>query len=146
MNRAASAASAASVASATARTNTPLTHTHPAYPPLSLAVVPTYTTPNFAPQPPTFNPVHVYFYISLFKITHLSTTDATVDFAAWVYMNWYDGRLRWDPKCYGGATETWLYASHDKELTDIWVPDIALYNINKEGMDTWGEKMATVTR
>ncbi|KAL0271135.1 UNVERIFIED_CONTAM: hypothetical protein PYX00_008327 [Menopon gallinae] len=40
----------------------------------------------------------------------------------WVEQSWYDYKLRWDPKEYGGVHMLHVPSDH------IWRPDIVLYN------------------
>lgn len=40
----------------------------------------------------------------------------------WLNQQWFDYYLQWDPKDYGGVKSLYIPSS------DIWTPDIVLYN------------------
>lgn len=46
--------------------------------------------------------------------------------SVWIHQEWYDLRLKWDPKEYGGVTMTHIPSEQ------LWRPDIVLYN-NADG-------------
>jgi hypothetical protein len=58
---------------------------------------------------------HVIFLLQNLK-NQIMTTNL------WVEQSWYDYKLRWEPKEYGGVHMLHVPSDH------IWRPDIVLYN------------------
>lgn len=88
------------------------------------------------------NPVVVSVGLNVFKIVDIDIKSATMSVSAWIRMTWSDKRLAWND------TETPVvqlayYASNDREQTQIWVPDIELYN-QKQSLYTFADKPAQV--
>ena len=50
----------------------------------------------------------------------------------WLRMTWTDTRLAWNEAEYGGITETFFHGEGiaGGETTEIWLPDISVYNGN----------------
>lgn len=90
------------------------------------------------------SPVDVYFDWQIFKITDLSIESATISLASWLNLYWYDARLAWDSASYPGVETLNFYSSTDRELTEIWVPDVTILNQDSGGLEQWGEKAAVV--
>jgi len=59
------------------------------------------------------------FKISLFEQDEKNQIMTT---NVWLYQEWYDVYLRWDPRDYGGVDHFYVPAD------DLWKPDIVLYN------------------
>ena len=56
--------------------------------------------------------------------------NSELELLVWFRSSWKDPRLAWDPKKYGGISQTTFRArmndAHD--YGDIWMPDIDIYN------------------
>lgn len=76
--------------------------------------------------------------IRFFKVQGVSASEGQMRLKVWVRMTWSDLRLAWDPAAFGNVTETTFRAvgSSDLEGTEIWVPDIQLYNSNEGNQAT----------
>ncbi|PFX27406.1 Neuronal acetylcholine receptor subunit alpha-7 [Stylophora pistillata] len=68
------------------------------------------------------DPVKVVFDFQLIRIIDVSAKDQFIKPYAWVNQYWNNPQLRWDPKKYNGIKEIHIQPS------DVWVPDILLYN------------------
>lgn len=55
------------------------------------------------------------------KSVHISICSCFLVYAA-IIKEWYDIKLKWEPKEYGGVTRLYVPS------TEIWLPDIVLYN------------------
>jgi hypothetical protein len=87
-------------------------------------------------------PLDVEFHLSFFHITELNVQESTVEIFVHLTMLWKDERLAWDvnEQC---AFETTFRASNDVEKTEIWVPDVDLYN-QAQGAQLMPEALAEV--
>ncbi|RMX57420.1 hypothetical protein pdam_00006971 [Pocillopora damicornis] len=66
--------------------------------------------------------VKVVFDFQLIRIIDVSAKDQFIKTYAWVNQYWNNPQLRWDPNKYNGIKEIHIQPS------DVWVPDILLYN------------------
>jgi len=77
-----------------------------------------------------FSHCFVLFIASSFitsLIAELNIREGTMQLAVWIRMSWTDPRLAWNRSIYNISAMS-FYASNDKEVTDIWVADLELYN------------------
>jgi len=88
--------------------------------------------------------VNVDTLVKLYGSSEISITDSTVEMLVEIVLTWNDPRLAWnhtaEKTC---ATSTFVRASLDKELTDIWVPSLDLSN-RKEGVQDLAEVPAQI--
>ncbi|CAK9113986.1 Acetylcholine receptor subunit alpha-type acr-16 [Durusdinium trenchii] len=70
--------------------------------------------------------------IRFFKVQGVDASAGQMRLKVWVRLQWIDQRLSWDPAAFGNVSQVNFYAgdSTDAEGTEIWVPDIQLYNSN----------------
>ncbi|KAE9554801.1 hypothetical protein FO519_001998 [Halicephalobus sp. NKZ332] len=64
------------------------------------------------------------------QIVDVDEKNQEVEVNAWLKLTWYDYKLHWDPEKYGGITEVRFRKSQ------IWTPDILLYNSVSEEFDS----------
>jgi hypothetical protein len=82
--------------------------------------------------------IPVEFEIRFFKVFAVDVTESTADIVAWVKLVWTYPRLKWDPSKFGNLTETNMWIEHGSggnEASQIWTPDIYLWN-QEEPMST----------
>jgi len=68
--------------------------------------------------------------INVFKVKTIDIATSVMSLNIWIRIAWNDPRLAWnssDPK-YLNVTQTTYKASTDPEITQIWVPELELYN------------------
>ena len=75
--------------------------------------------------------------LRVFKVIEVSPAEGRMRLKVWLRMSWEDERLAWDPADYGNVTSV-NYLVADQETTEIWKPDLRLYN-SIEGTDTTKE-------
>uniref|UniRef100_A0A0K0G044 Acetylcholine receptor subunit alpha-type unc-38 (inferred by orthology to a C. elegans protein) n=1 Tax=Strongyloides venezuelensis TaxID=75913 RepID=A0A0K0G044_STRVS len=68
------------------------------------------------------NTIDILFKMKLNQIIDVNEREQIIKVFGWLYHQWYDYRLEWDPKEYGGTEMLHIPG----EL--IWLPDIILYN------------------
>ena len=72
----------------------------------------------------------VQMQLRLFKLRTVSTSEGIMELRVWWRLWWTDLRLSWNPDDYGGITSIRVKAAdHTKpEASDIWLPDVQVYN------------------
>ena len=94
--------------------------------------------------PPTNTTVKVG--IRVFKLEKVTPAEGTMDMKVWFRLQWRDDRLAWDPALFGGVDSIALHVRHlEKELTEVWTPDVTLYNQNGEAASTLEPAVALVS-
>ena len=111
----------------------------------SLAAVPVAhdSTDTQAARPTTMRSLgsmagtDVKLQLRFYKIESVDTSTGHMHFKVWLRQKWRDDRLAWDPKAYGNVTHTYFLAvGHNKpEETEIWVPDLTIYNLGGAGLN-----------
>ena len=93
--------------------------------------------------------------INFHSVASVDVVKSVMDLVVWVRLVWVDPRLRWDPADYGGLDRTWFWVGDGTggETTEIWTPDIELWNaveglgasleptyakVNPDGRVWWG--------
>jgi hypothetical protein len=68
--------------------------------------------------------------LRFFKVESVRPAAGSMSIKVWLRLWWVDERLAWDPASYGGITETFYNAEtiSNSEVTEIWVPDVQMYN------------------
>ena len=85
--------------------------------------------------------------IRIFKVQGIDASLGQMRLKVWVRMSWYDTRLSWDPADYGNITTTHFRTQHatNAENTEIWLPDVQLYNANIGNEFSLDTALAVVT-
>ena len=80
----------------------------------------------------------VEIQIRVMKIQHVSIADGSLSLKVWMRMQWTDPNLAWNPAEFGGLTYTHFNggAAPLVETSEIWLPDIQLYNAELSSQDT----------
>jgi len=89
----------------------------------------------------------VEFGVNFFKVFKIDVTESTADLVAWARIRWIDPRLTWDPNFFGGLTETNMWIEHGSggnEASQIWTPDIYLWNQEEPMANTLADTYAVV--
>ena len=70
--------------------------------------------------------------INFFKAQGLDDSTGQMRLKVWVRMGWIDQRLSWNPAEYGNISQVHFLSRHntDRENSEIWLPDIQLWNAN----------------
>lgn len=66
--------------------------------------------------------------LNLAKIYGLDMVRGTFDLQVWLRMKWVDTRLAWDSKATGVTSLSVFGDNSDLETSQVWVPDIEMYN------------------
>ena len=84
--------------------------------------------------------------VRFFKVEAVQPAVGLMAVKVWWKMWWSDLRLSWDPAAYGGITEIKFHAStfSDPETSDIWLPDVTVYNAVNGLMHSLDPAMASV--
>ena len=85
--------------------------------------------------------------IRIFKVQGVDASLGQMRLKVWVRMSWTDSRLSWDPAAYGNITTTHFRTQHasNAENTEIWLPDVQLYNANVGNEFSLDSALASVT-
>lgn len=84
--------------------------------------------------------VPVEMNINFHRILSVDIIHSTMDFIIWLRFIWFDPRLSWNPSEYNNITKTWFW-----EMSEIWTPDIELYNMASPLSDTLEDVYAHVS-
>ncbi|KAM8842013.1 neuronal acetylcholine receptor subunit beta-2-like [Synchiropus picturatus] len=71
--------------------------------------------------------VTISIQVSLSQLISVNEREQIMTTNVWLFQEWNDYRLRWDPEKYGGIKKLRIPSKH------IWLPDIVLYN-NADGV------------
>lgn len=72
--------------------------------------------------------------INFHRVYSVDTVNPMLDLIVWFRLGWVDPRLTWDPIEYGNRTKTWFWidsGSAGGETSEIWTPDIELWNLEQ---------------
>ena len=73
--------------------------------------------------------------INFHRIVDVNVQESTFDALVWFRMTWTDPRFVWDPLSYGGIKSTTFWIGSEggpgDETSEIWTPDIMLWNQNE---------------
>jgi hypothetical protein len=87
--------------------------------------------------------------INFHKIFSVDVQKSLVDLVVWFRLSWTDPRLRWNPEDYGNSTSTWFVIKDGSgpagETSEIWTPDIELWNLEHSLQDTLTDTSAIVS-
>jgi nicotinic acetylcholine receptor alpha-10 len=98
------------------------------------------------PNPPDIPPsdAKVSLSVNFVKFIELDLLSSTLEFAAWLRLSWYDSRLQWNATEWGVNDTTFIVESNSKENSDIWTPDVELYNAEESFDEAFTIKAALV--
>jgi len=71
-----------------------------------------------------------------------------LDLVVWMRIEWVDPRLTWDPLEYGNLTKIWMWigdGGSGGETSEIWTPDIELWNLDEGLSDSFDDAYAIVS-
>uniref|UniRef100_A0A1I7U470 Neur_chan_LBD domain-containing protein n=1 Tax=Caenorhabditis tropicalis TaxID=1561998 RepID=A0A1I7U470_9PELO len=77
-------------------------------------------------------PLEVKIKLFLQQILDVDEKNQIVSVNAWLSYTWFDHKLQWEPKKYGGIQDIRFPGSSDH----IWKPDVLLYNSAAEDFDS----------
>jgi hypothetical protein len=83
-------------------------------------------------------PVTVEIGINFHRVLDVDVVKSEVALLTWMRLVWTDTRLSWDPADYGDLDTVWFWVeggSGMSETSEIWTPDIELWN-QKESIQT----------
>jgi len=86
--------------------------------------------------------------INFHRVFSVDTILPVLDLVVWFRLEWADPRLTWDPQEYGNMTKVWFWIADGGgggETSEIWTPDIQLWNLESELSDTLGDSYAAVS-
>ena len=68
--------------------------------------------------------------LRVFKIVDVNPSNGELSLKVWYRLQWRDERLSWNPKAFGDVTQVYMRAadSGPGAATEIWVPDVIVYN------------------
>ena len=84
--------------------------------------------------------------LRFYKVASVHTAEGSLSMQTWMRLRWQDDRLAWDPALYGGITRTRFLAVgiNKPEETNIWVPDLTIYNLASPLNDVMSGQLAEV--
>jgi len=86
--------------------------------------------------------------INIHKAHKLEIAESTLDLSVWFRIAWYDPRLTWNPDDFGGVKSLFFYVSDGnggEGSSEIWTPDIYVWNAAESITDTLDNTNAIVT-
>lgn len=85
--------------------------------------------------------------INFHRVFSVDTINPVLDLVVWFRLEWADPRLTWNPQEYGNMTKVWFWIADGGaggEVSEIWTPDIELWNLETELGETLGDSYAIV--
>ena len=92
--------------------------------------------------------MNIAYCILHITVHALNIPESTADLVVWVRIKWTDPRLMWDPAEFGGLTTAWFFLSDGMgggESSEIWAPDMYLWNQEEDMSGTLADTYATVS-
>ncbi|CAB9516021.1 Neuronal acetylcholine receptor subunit alpha [Seminavis robusta] len=89
------------------------------------------------------SPIDVTVTLSPNAVEKIDVQTGTARIMMSLLMEWKDARLTWEPTEDTCAGSVALWAGYEKEKTEVWVPDIDMYN-QVEGLQTMPDTLALV--
>lgn len=85
---------------------------------------------NVASPPPDQNPVEVYVDLYGLNIFSINEQEETFEIEAFIYADWFDDRLAFDPAVAGTETKVFQGETAVEMLkTDVWWPDLEVVDV-----------------
>ncbi len=98
-------------------------------------------------------PVQVSLGINVYKIQDISLSTGMMELNAWFRASWKDSRLAWNSSSHGGIEEIQFRANPREEGSEIWSPDVELYNsmesiyeISRKAAQVWSDGSVFLSR
>jgi hypothetical protein len=91
--------------------------------------------------------IPVEFSINFHRVLSVSVQPPVLDLIVWLRIRWVDPRLTWIPEEYGNFTKTWMWIGDGGaggETSEIWTPDIVLWNLDQGIQDSFEDAYAVV--
>jgi len=107
----------------------------------------TVTTTNGSQGEYVFEPLRVEVGLNFYRIIDVNVVTSSVDLLVWLRIAWYDKRLVWDPTEYGGLDRIGFFIAEGSgfgEVSEIWTPDISLWNAQEPVSTSFDSGMAIV--
>ncbi|XP_048580311.1 neuronal acetylcholine receptor subunit alpha-10 isoform X4 [Nematostella vectensis] len=98
------------------------------------------TSTRIRPVENTSRPVNVTMDMTLSNVIDIDEVYQIITVNMWLSQEWINERMQWDPKLFGGIKDVTLHTS------DIWQPDIVLYNNVFEEFDGRLDHVSTLVR
>jgi hypothetical protein len=86
--------------------------------------------------------------INFHRVFSVDTINPVLDLLVWFRLQWADPRLTWEPKEYGNMTKVWFWLGDGGaggETSEIWTPDIELWNLQSGLSETLDDSYAVVS-
>jgi len=86
--------------------------------------------------------------INFHRVLDVDVVTSQVDLLTWMRMIWTDKRLAWDPAEYDGIDNMWFWVESGAammETSEIWVPDIELWNQKQSIQTSFSNSYANVS-
>ena len=98
-------------------------------------------------------PVQVSLGVNVYKIQDISLSTGMMEINAWFRMSWKDSRLTWNTSAHGNIEEIQFRANPREEGSEIWAPDVELYNslesiyeISRKAAQIWSDGSVFLSR
>ena len=66
--------------------------------------------------------------LRFYKVFSANVAEGLMALKVWLRLEWYDERLAWDPAEHGNVTYVHMTAGDPTAVSQIWVPELTLYN------------------
>lgn len=87
--------------------------------------------------------------INFHRVFKVDVTSSIADLIVWFRQRWRDPRLVWNPDDYGGLQTVWFWVGtgtgHGGETSEIWTPDVELWNLESSLSSSLVDMAATVS-
>ena len=91
--------------------------------------------------------VPVEMHVNFHRVFSVDVVNPILDLIVWFELTWIDPRLTWDPAEYGNHIKTWFWIDGGNgagEMSEIWTPDIELWNLDSGLAKTLEDAYAVV--
>ena len=86
--------------------------------------------------------------INFHRVFAVDIINSVAELTVWFRQQWVDPRLAWNPDDYNGTTTVWFYVADgvgSGETSEIWTPDIELWNMADSIKNTLTDTYASVS-
>lgn len=87
--------------------------------------------------------------VNFHRVYDVDVSNSVIDLVVWVRQRWIDPRLTWDPNDYNNITKSWFWIGDGSgpggETSEIWTPDLQLWNMESPLSQTLTDTQAHVT-
>ena len=85
-----------------------------------------------------------FLFLLSSQVQGIDSSRGQMRLKVWVRLAWSDLRLSWDPLNYSNITQVTFRTTYPTTSTEIWTPDVQLYNANVGNSATLDDALATV--